>query len=81
MQSEITIRHSPDPDIASITHNLRPRGTDGAASFELEAPDTIVLAKRRSKLLRDGYPYLAARIETRVVGFAYVGPYRSRPAY
>lgn len=37
---------------------------------------------RRYRALRDqGYPYLVAEAEGRVVGYAYAGPYRPRIAY
>jgi phosphinothricin acetyltransferase len=32
-------------------------------------------------LLDGGYPYFAAEIDGAVVGYAYAGPYRPRPAY
>jgi phosphinothricin acetyltransferase len=32
-------------------------------------------------LLDGGYPYFAAEIDGAVVGYAYAGPYRTRPAY
>ena len=37
---------------------------------------------RRQKILFDGsYPYLVATTADTVVGYAYAGPYRARPAY
>ena len=31
--------------------------------------------------LADGFPYLVADVDGAVVGYAYAGPYRARPAY
>ena len=39
------------------------------------------MARRMSALLDSGYPYLAAEFEGSLVGSAYAGPFRSRPAY
>ena len=32
-------------------------------------------------MLNGGFPYVAATLAGRVVGYAYAGPYRARPAY
>jgi L-amino acid N-acyltransferase YncA len=53
----------------------------GTASFEIDAPDEVAMARRREALLRDGYPYLVAVSQGAVVGYAYAGRYRMRPAY
>ena len=50
------------------------------ASFELEPPDAAEMA-RRWKALSDAYPYLVLEREGVVVGYAYAGPFRTRPAY
>lgn len=81
MSSEIAIRNSLDADIPSITAIYTREVRSGLASFEIEPPGADEIAKRRASLIGDGYPYLVACIESRVVGYAYVGPYRSREAY
>ncbi|MEO0618981.1 MAG: N-acetyltransferase family protein [Pseudomonadota bacterium] len=52
-----------------------------AASFELMPPDQQEMLQRRERLLDDGYPYLVALRDDRVVGYAYASAYRPRPAY
>jgi L-amino acid N-acyltransferase YncA len=52
----------------------------GTASFELEAPDAAEM-ERRWRALIDAYPYLVAERDGVIVGYAYAGPYRTRPAY
>jgi len=54
---------------------------DGTASFELEPPDAEELARRRAAILADGFPYLVGELDVRIVGYAYAGKYRPRPAY
>ena len=53
----------------------------GTASFEIEPPDKAEMARRYRALLEGGYPYLVAELDGAVVGYAYAGPYRARPAY
>jgi len=53
----------------------------GTASFELEPPDEAEMARRQHALVDAGYPYLVAQADDAVVGYAYAGPYRHRPAY
>jgi phosphinothricin acetyltransferase len=66
------------PEIAAIyAHHVR----HGLASFEETPPDLAVMTRRRQTLLDRGLPYLVAEIDGRLCGYAYVGPYRSRPGY
>ena len=44
-------------------------------------PGEAEMARRQSALLEGGYPYLVAEIGRAVVGYAYAGAYRARPAY
>lgn len=66
------------PSIAAIYgHHVR----QGLASFEEEAPTVAEMARRHAELVGRGYPYLVAEIDGAVTGYAYAGPYRTRPAY
>jgi len=42
---------------------------------------TDEMTRRFDALMDGGFPYLAALLEGSVVGYAYAGPYRPRPAY
>jgi L-amino acid N-acyltransferase YncA len=53
----------------------------GTASFELDPPDEAEMTRRQGAIVQAGYPYLIAEAEGTVVGYAYAGPYHSRPAY
>ncbi|MBL8572189.1 MAG: N-acetyltransferase [Hyphomicrobiaceae bacterium] len=91
----ITIRASLDADLPAIRDIYAHAVAFGTASFELEPPDLAEMARRRETLLAGGFPYLVAVLSddlagpeagpaapaTRVVGYAYAGPYRPRPAY
>jgi phosphinothricin acetyltransferase len=55
--------------------------TTGLASFEEIPPDIAEMDRRRCEVQAKGLPYLAAVDGRAVLGFSYVGPYRTRPAY
>ncbi|MGB3744774.1 MAG: N-acetyltransferase family protein [Xanthobacteraceae bacterium] len=77
----IIIRPAAPADIAAITGIYADAVVNGTASFEIEPPDQAEMTRRQAALLNNGYPYLTAEIEGVVAGYAYAGPYRSRPAY
>lgn len=53
----------------------------GTASFEVEPPSLVEMARRRAAVLELGLPHLVAEREGRVLGYAYAGNWRPRPAY
>jgi phosphinothricin acetyltransferase len=78
----ICVRDSGVADLDAITRIYGHWVRDGLASFELEPPPESEVAARRRALLNAGYPYLVAANESGcVLGYAYAGPYRTRPAY
>jgi L-amino acid N-acyltransferase YncA len=79
--TSLTVRPSLDSDVPTLTAIYRPAVLHGTASFEIDPPDEAEMARRRLALLEQGYPYIVAEIGTVVVGYAYAGPYRPRPAY
>jgi phosphinothricin acetyltransferase len=69
-------------DVAAITTIYAYHVASGTASFEVEPPTLDEMARRYSALTASGYPYIVAYdANERVVGYAYAGAYRSRPAY
>src|SRR5215467_6545999 len=75
------IRPARPTDIAAITRIYAHAVRHGTASFELEPPQDAEMARRQDALLAGGFPYLAAEAGGDVLGYAYAGPYRARPAY
>jgi phosphinothricin acetyltransferase len=75
------IRPASAADIPAITRIYAEAVRHGTASFELEPPDEAEMARRQRALLEAGYPYLAAEFDGALMGYAYAGPYRLRPAY
>jgi L-amino acid N-acyltransferase YncA len=75
------IRAAQPQDLAVITAIYDHAVRHGTASFELEPPDETEMTRRYETLRRGGYPYLVAEIDGELLGYAYAGPYRARPAY
>jgi L-amino acid N-acyltransferase YncA len=79
--TSIPIRQAGPDDIAAITQIYAHAVRTGTASFELEPPNEVEMAHRQCILLDGGYPYLVAELDGTIAGYAYAGPYRTRPAY
>lgn len=75
------IRPAAEADLAAVTDIYAQAVLHGTATFELIPPDLAEMTRRFKTLLDGGNPYLVAALEGRVIGYAYAGPYRPRPAY
>jgi phosphinothricin acetyltransferase len=75
------IRPATEADLPAITEIYEHAVLHGTATFELIPPDLTEMTRRFKTLTDNGYPYLAASVDGRVIGYAYAGPYRPRPAY
>jgi phosphinothricin acetyltransferase len=80
-QANRILRPSEEGDVEAIAAIYARHVLTGTASFETEAPDVAEMRRRRAELVGRGYPYLVAEDGGGVVGYAYAGPYRTRPAY
>jgi L-amino acid N-acyltransferase YncA len=76
------VRDGRDSDIAALTAIYAIEVSDGTASFELVPPDEAEMRRRFQAIRQAGLPYLVAvDASGHVLGYAYAGPYRARPAY
>lgn len=75
------IRPALAPDLPAIADIYAHHVRHGTASFELEAPDEAEMTKRWQDLSAKNMPYIVAEDGGKVVGYAYAGPFRPRPAY
>jgi phosphinothricin acetyltransferase len=75
------IRPATDNDFGAITDIYAHHVRTGTASFEIDPPDNAEMKRRWGKLAEKGFPYVVADDGGKVVGYAYAGPYRERPAY
>lgn len=81
MTAGITIRPANAGDIPAIAAIYGPYVENTAVSFEFDAPSVEEMAKRWHDLTSNDFPYLVAERDDQVIGFAYAGPFRARPAY
>jgi phosphinothricin acetyltransferase len=83
----ISIRPATAHDLAAITAIYNEAVRYGTASFEIEPPDLAEMTRRFEALRAGAYPYLVAEadgandVNDAILGYAYAGPYRARPAY
>ena len=75
------IRPAIEADLPDVTAIYEHAVLYGTATFELIPPDVPEMARRFGVLMDGGFPYLVAALEGRVIGYAYAGAYRPRPAY
>ena len=68
---------SDGPALADI---YRPAVTDSATSFELVPPDGATMTQRVTHIMERA-PWLVFERDGTILGYAYAGPHRERPAY
>jgi phosphinothricin acetyltransferase len=82
MSSDFLLRPTEERDLSSVTAIYDEAVRNGVASYELEPPSLEEMTRRWRDLVARDYPHLVAvRGESTVLGYAYAGPYRPRPAY
>ena len=74
------VRAATADDAAACAAVYAPHVTGSAVSFETEPPSPEEMAKRIAAASR-AHAWLVLEQDGRVAGYAYGGPYRSRPAY
>jgi phosphinothricin acetyltransferase len=79
--SPVDIRPAEEADLPAITEIYEHAVRHGTATFELIPPDLAEMTRRYRALMEGSFPYFVAAIDGRVVGYAYAGAYRPRPAY
>jgi L-amino acid N-acyltransferase YncA len=79
--SSLEIRPTVAADLLAITEIYGHAVRHGTATFELIPPDLAEMTRRCNVLTDGGFPYFVATLDGRVVGYAYAGAYRPRPAY
>jgi L-amino acid N-acyltransferase YncA len=77
----LDIRPTIAADLPAITDIYDHAVRHGTATFELIPPDLAEMTRRYGMLMEGGFPYFSAVLEGRVIGYAYAGAYRPRPAY
>ena len=75
------IRSCRETDLSAIQEIYAVEVLKSTASFEIEPPDIEELKRRMRRVKEARLPYLVTDIDCQIAGFAYVTPYRPRPAY
>lgn len=68
-------------DIAAITAIYADAVINGTASYEIDPPCEKDMRGRFTVLVAEGFPVLVALEDNVIVGYAYAGHFRKRPAY
>ncbi|AZO10621.1 MULTISPECIES: GNAT family N-acetyltransferase [unclassified Mesorhizobium] len=79
--SSTVIRAALTADLDRITEIYADAVANGTASYELEPPSRAEMGSRFESLMAGHFPYLVAEKNGLVLGYAYAGPFRPRPAY
>ena len=79
--SGLIVRASTEADVARCAEIYAHHVLHGTASFEIDPPDQAEMTKRRAAVLELGLPHLVAERDGRIMGYAYAGNWRPRPAY
>lgn len=77
----LDIRPTTEADLPAITGIYEHAVRYGTATFELIPPDLAEMTRRFGVLMEGGFPYFSATMEGQLIGYAYAGAYRPRPAY
>ena len=75
------IRPATEADLPFVTEIYEHAVRYGTATFELIPPDLAEMRRRFDVLMEGRFPYFVAALDGRVIGYAYAGAYRPRPAY
>ena len=75
------VRATEPRDAAGLAEVYADAVLHGLGTFEEAPPSPAEMEARRAKVAGYGLPHLVAEDGGRVLGFAYAGPFRPRPAY
>jgi phosphinothricin acetyltransferase len=81
MDGQLLVRPAAPEDLEACRRIYALEVVEGTASFELEPPDAAEFERRFTAVRAAGLPWLVAATAAGVVGYAYAGSYRPRPAY
>jgi len=84
---EVVVRPARAEDLPPVREIYAHHVLNGLASFEEAPPDLAEINRRFEATQARGLPYLVAEaapqegVSSEILGYAYAGPYRPRPAY
>jgi L-amino acid N-acyltransferase YncA len=81
MPSDIVLRATEARDLPTVTAIYGEAVRTGTASYEIDPPDVEEMTRRWREVAARALPHLVAIRDGEVLGYAYAGPFRPRPAY
>ena len=81
MSQDLVVRSASQSDLVAVTSIYRHHVLHGTASFELEPPTLEEMTARFDSVVSNGFPYLVALRDDKLLGYAYANFFRTRPAY
>lgn len=78
---DFTTRPAVAGDLAAITAIYADAVENGTSSYELYPPSLAEMTQRFEALASGGFPYIVAEAKGLIIGYAYAGAFRPRPAY
>jgi len=75
------IRDAVPADLPAITEIYAESVANGVATYELTAPSLAEMTARFEGITANRYPYILAEEQGVILGYAYAGAFRTRPAY
>ena len=80
MSGDVRVRLARIEDAEELAAIYEPYVRETAITFEYVPPTPAEFAERMRKTM-EFYPYLVAELDGRLVGYAYAGTFKGRPAY
>ncbi|MEV6231193.1 N-acetyltransferase family protein [Saccharopolyspora shandongensis] len=80
MAAKLMVRDAEPGDVEAIGELFR-RYVETTVTFEEVPPTAQDWRSKTDAAARDGWPFLAATLDGELVGYAYVSPWRPKPAY
>lgn len=80
-RATVVVSDATEADMDAVLRIYTHHVLHGLATFEEIPPSVADMQERRRTVLAAGLPYLVARVDGDIVGYAYATSFRPRPAY
>ena len=80
-RAAVVVSDATEADMGAVQSIYTHHVLHGLATFEEVPPSVDEMQERRRAVLAAGLPYLVARVDGDIVGYAYATSFRPRPAY
>lgn len=81
MEGRMIIRAAEERDAETLAAIYGHHVLHGFGTFETVPPGAAWMESRRADIQSRGLPFYVAEADSRVLGYAYAGPFRPRPGY